>query len=139
MSFIDSENFHVYNTDKDHRIIGDLIECDDFIAPIISILNKKGYKTVWSCSGHMNETLYKFDGKLITMRNRCYIQFHQTVTIDDLVIIPDGFSVDYVNENEFQILIEKEFEIVGHECYLEILDTMRLLLDWVNKLPENKK
>ncbi len=33
--------------------LDDYFECDEFIAPIISLLNKKGYKTKFCCEGHL--------------------------------------------------------------------------------------
>lgn len=36
----------------------DYIEVDDMIAPVIKLLNEKGYTTTFSCSGHYEWTLY---------------------------------------------------------------------------------
>lgn len=34
-----------------------LIQCDDLIMPAVYLLNSKGYKTYWSCSGHYGESV----------------------------------------------------------------------------------
>lgn len=34
-----------------------LIQCDDLIMPAVYLLNCKGYKTYWSCSGHYGESV----------------------------------------------------------------------------------
>ena len=42
-----------YMSDHDQEDTSEsFIELDDLIAPIISMLSKKGYKTLYSCSGH---------------------------------------------------------------------------------------
>ena len=48
-SIIDKETFEVCTHAEDHPKV---FVCDKPIAPVISILNKKGYKTFASCSGH---------------------------------------------------------------------------------------
>lgn len=48
-SIIDKKTFEVCTYAEDHP---DVFVCDKAIAPVISILNKKGYKTFASCSGH---------------------------------------------------------------------------------------
>ena len=48
-SIIDKKTFEVCTHAEDHP---NVFVCDKPIAPVISILNKKGYKTFASCSGH---------------------------------------------------------------------------------------
>ena len=48
-SIIDKTTFEVYIHAEDHPKV---FVCDKAIAPVIAILNKKGYKTFASCSGH---------------------------------------------------------------------------------------
>ena len=52
MSFIDSSTFEVYSEVTTPKVEQRSFECDDLIAPIISLLNKKGYKTKFCCAGH---------------------------------------------------------------------------------------
>lgn len=48
-SIIDKKTFDVCTHAEDHS---DVFICDKPIALVISILNKKNYKTLASCSGH---------------------------------------------------------------------------------------
>jgi len=50
-TFIDSESFEIIPDSE-------IIEVDDDIAEAISILNKKGYKTEYCCSGHISANKY---------------------------------------------------------------------------------
>lgn len=52
MVFINKKDFSIVNVIEDADMRDDYFECDDFIAPAISLLNKKGYKTYACCSGH---------------------------------------------------------------------------------------
>lgn len=57
MAFIHKENFSIVGYVEDYLIKDEYFECDDLIAPAISLLNKKGYKTTFCCSGHPYATL----------------------------------------------------------------------------------
>lgn len=52
MSLIDPTTFDVYSEVTTPEVEQRSFECDDLIAPIISLLNKKGYKTKFCCAGH---------------------------------------------------------------------------------------
>lgn len=53
MAFIDSKTFDIYSEiECVSEIYSRSFVCDDLIAPIISMLNIKGYKTKACCSGH---------------------------------------------------------------------------------------
>ena len=56
-SIIDKETFEVCTHAEDHP---NVFICDKPIAPAISILNKKGYKTFASCSGHYRIEFYEY-------------------------------------------------------------------------------
>ena len=56
-SIIDKETFEVCTHAEDHP---NVFICDKPIAPVISILNKKGYKTFASCSGHYRIEFYEY-------------------------------------------------------------------------------
>lgn len=51
MAFINKNDFSILSFIND-IMKEDYFECDDLIAPAISLLNKKGYKTMFCCSGH---------------------------------------------------------------------------------------
>ena len=55
-SIIDKTTFEVCTHAEDHPKV---FVCDKPIAPVIAILNKKGYKTFASCSGHYRIEFYE--------------------------------------------------------------------------------
>ncbi len=96
---------------------------DDLIAPIISMLNKKGYITLFSCSGHAElNNLYIFIGSngdydTIEGHNcpQAYIKFHEKVTIP-INKLPKEWTYDsnsnaiyyyYNKDYEFNLVLEK--------------------------------
>lgn len=56
-SIIDKITFDVCTHAEDHPRV---FVCDKMIAPVIALLNKKGYKTVASCSGHYIVEFYEY-------------------------------------------------------------------------------
>ena len=52
MAYINKNDFSIVSYVADYITAEDYFECDDLIAPAISLLNKKGYKTEYCCSGH---------------------------------------------------------------------------------------
>lgn len=57
MAYINKKDFSIVGYVQDQRLKENYFECDDLIAPAISLLNKKGYKTVFCCSGHPYATI----------------------------------------------------------------------------------
>ena len=52
MAFIDSKTFKPHAEITVPEVEARSFECDDLIAPVISILNQKGYETNFCCAGH---------------------------------------------------------------------------------------
>ena len=52
MALINTKDFSIVSGNDDVFDTDIYFECDDLIAPAISLLNKKGYKTKFCCSGH---------------------------------------------------------------------------------------
>lgn len=52
MAFINKNDFSIVHLIQDKQSEDNYFECDELIAPAISLLNKKGYKTTFCCSGH---------------------------------------------------------------------------------------
>ena len=46
---------HKYLNNNTFEIVNDIFEVDDLIGKTISILNKKGYHTLYCCSGHVKD------------------------------------------------------------------------------------
>ena len=49
-----------YIDSKTFEINDDIFEVDEAIAESIVLLNKKGYKTLFCCSGHNDKEIHKF-------------------------------------------------------------------------------
>ena len=56
-SIIDKESFEVYLHAEDYP---KAIICDKSLSKVIALLNKKGYKTFASCSGHYEISFYEY-------------------------------------------------------------------------------
>ena len=56
-SIIDKKTFEVCTHAEDHP---NVFVCDKMIAPVVALLNKKGYKTFASCQGHYRIEFYEY-------------------------------------------------------------------------------
>lgn len=56
-SIIDRKTFEVCKDAEDHK---DVFICDKEIANVVALLNKKGYNTIASCSGHYKIEYYEY-------------------------------------------------------------------------------
>ena len=52
MVIISKKTFEVFTSDSADALKEEYFECDELIAPSISLLNLKGYTTMNSCAGH---------------------------------------------------------------------------------------
>lgn len=112
-----------------------LIEIDDLILPIIKLLNIKGYRTTYCCSGHAYENEINCANTYIVFNLECVPK-----------IIPKGFILEneaYYNKKgwkweEGDICIRKYYKENLSECELhqQICETMIELSKWVEELPE---
>ena len=138
-SIIDRNTFEVYANAEDYP---NAFICDKPLAPTISLLNRKGYKTIASCSGHYYVN-YQTD------KAHTYILFDKVYEFKSL---PEKFtkevssdnddhkriSIDYVYdryklENNESVL-KKEYELIT-----EIENICQKLYEWVESLPDNKE
>jgi len=154
--FINLETFEVTEN------IPNYIMVDKEIANTIAVLNKKGYKTLNSCSGHFKEhrkslqekvDLYcleeaknnkiydieeiqenAFSCWILHCRTSIYIMFEKKYEFPSL---PEGFELESLNIIRCTIeLLDngklKEKEII----YKEIEKYNKILEDWANNLPD---
>jgi len=137
MTYIDKKNFDIFFHTNDIRIEAPIFEVDELIAPIISLLNKKGYKTQYCCSGHYNES--KFEGSEL-LHDNCYIVFKSINDFKDVtqIKIPQDFLLEPNEYGNEQFTIRKYYKTHLIDRYFEIIETMKDLLEWVNKLPWKK-
>lgn len=97
----------------------DCFDVDDAIAEAIQILNRKGYYTLFSCSGHTDDQHYP---------GHAYVQFDQVMIPEE---IPEGwYYEDDVNlYYQYTSMNEKELEE-------EIITVMAAFNEWAINLPD---
>ena len=111
-------NYDDYGISKDPVENG--FEVDDLVAPAISILNKKGYRTAFCCSGHV-------DGG--HRPELAYISFWFGETPPEY--LPKGWRWDSDGQMEY------EYEHTGSDTLQkEIESVMSELTIWADGLPD---
>ena len=124
MYYINSETFEIYRSKAEPRYKEPTFECDELMAPILVEFNKKGYKTLFCCSGH-----------LVFLPTNAYIAFDRTAFNVKKLQIPRGFEVD--NKYDDRLVIRKRY--TQENRFREILETMLELETWVSYLKPIKK
>jgi len=153
MSLINKENFDILQYCEEGKE-NEYFEVDENIALVISMLNKKGYKTTFCCSGHAFDNMTEFyaddkeafgcllfsdlqdiryEGgryKAVDRGNAkyCYIAFEEDYNFPKP---PEGFRYDKSNKT-----IEKEYisESYTYDLIQEIVDNMKTLYEWTKGL-----
>lgn len=152
---------HKYIDIKTFDIVNNVFEIDEDIAESISLLNKKGYYTRYSCSGHVKDSRmyemyrvkkseklddkdlgfivkYNKDDYEILMPNRytsIYVMFDKKYEFDNL---PDGF---YILDDEVTTIYkdimyyENNIKKKSNDIQSEIDKSNYELLEWVKTLP----
>lgn len=153
MSLINKENFDILQYCEEGKE-DEYFEVDENIALVISMLNKKGYKTTFCCSGHafpgisefyadskeafeciifsdLQGIRYENDRYKATDRKNakyCYVGFEEDYPFPKF---PDGFIYDEDDKS-----IEKDYisESDTYDLIQEIVDTMKKLYEWAKEL-----
>ena len=163
-SIIDKKTFDVCKHEEDHP---NVFICDKPIATSVAELNKKGYKTIASCSGHYRIEFYEYfdedktrleefkSNKRIIIRKikensfdyweevdftNIYILFDQKYIFKTL---PDNFNYDnFENKTCIRSVINfynaNEERKTKDEIAKEIDYNCKILNEWVHQLPNNK-
>lgn len=134
--YIDTEEYDIYHSIEDIRIASSLFEVDEFIAPIISILNKKGYYTRYCCSGHYIDDEM---GDYGCSNNDCYIMFVNNGDMKYMKSLPEGFVLEEDNNYFDSFVIRKQYKNNDMNRYVEIMDTMKELYEWALKIPKREE
>ena len=147
MVFIHKNTFDVIRTDLS-RIMqsNDYFAVDELIAPTIQILNRKGYITEFSCSGHpfpyITEGYMNHDPerKIFETRDEysaaTYISFKEGIFLPHL---PPGFVVDDGDDSQAKLVITKKYRNFNKDFFEKarnILESMEELYKWALDLPE---
>ncbi len=121
---------HLNDCNKDNCQCN-IIELDELIAPTIIMLNQKGYKTKYCCSGHYYNS------------STTYINFDSN--IERFSEIPSGFEYDQDVVNSKQVFkagntIRKHYNQNKYiEKYNEVIKSNKELLKWAINLPYLEK
>jgi hypothetical protein len=141
MACMHKETFEIFHNDQ--NILPDgYVEIDELMAPIIQILNRKGYITRFCCSGHpLDDWLMVENGELRETMNlpRCYIAFAKDII---LPVLPSDFVLNTNNPTlaaiEKVYYIDNAFDNQFYERVRSILETMKQLYEWALDLPNFK-
>lgn len=157
MAYMNLETYDVFNTLSKNVETDKFVEIDELIAPIISLLNKKGYKTQYCCSGHpytnyildpsgdenwdddwnRDQKEYFDDNPYITG----YIMFEPGILIHScpkdtkLEMEKDFDSRDPVFVLRYHYDLSDEPEISTLSMYKTIVYTMSAWMEWAQNLP----
>ena len=107
-----------------------LVKIDELYIAIIKLLNQKGYKTTYCCSGHIYEKL-----------PQSYILFGEGIKLPSL---PEGYVIDHEAHTAFESVkgiteIRRDFYLnsYGNEAELQkdIIKSALSVLEWAESLP----
>ena len=140
---------------KTYEIVDNVFEVDELIADTISILNKKGNHTLYSCSEHVKDQRlyekyqiekidtindsYLVDGNKFVLvpysYTEIYIYFDSNY---NFINLPEGFSLDILNSKSY-IYLDIDYYDNGikknqNNIQNEINKNNQKLLEWSNNL-----
>lgn len=156
MALIHSETFDIINETNIEDGKGaesEYFEVDDLIAIPIALLNKKGYRTLACCSGHPFDNIVEIvcNSREDCENLPCLIcegpkngGYHFVQRFGD-----NGFYIMFDNEYFKNYHLPKNFTFDEYNCMRnvyttlnssfdrieEIVDTIKILYQWVKKLP----
>ena len=134
-SIIDKKTFEVCTHAEDHPQV---FICDKPIAPVIALLNKKGYKTFASCSGHyriefheyLDEDIsklkeYQSDEKIIIkkIKNNTFDYWQEIDGTLLYILFDDKYEFDNLPE-DFELTINdgRDYLRTCIECIINFYD-----------------
>ena len=126
MLYID-KNFDIFKTKQDTRLQPPYFECDELFAPIISILNRKGYKTKSCCSGHIINEIPFSKNSFSLLYDYAYIIFDKKY---DFPQIPIHARIE--DNNNFAII--KPYNL-QKDLFKQQLTIARDYYNWAKNLP----
>jgi hypothetical protein len=109
---------------------GEVINIDENILPAIVELNKKNYRTNFSCSGHPTRAYLD-----------CYISFDEGISFESA---PEGFELKKLQDNNLVIhhvirknIWDEEWALISMEDRIKTIADINIsILKWAKSLPE---
>lgn len=143
MAFMNKETFELCNRIFKDNKPEDFIELDEQIALAISVLNSKGYKTEFCCSGHLSKHEFyspvRRNGEVLRyirigdLNNFAYVQF---IDVYEFKTLPKGFILDSSWDNRLRsITCNFKSDIDTLDRLKEISKAMVELTNWAYDLP----
>lgn len=145
MSFMNKVTFELCNNVFEDDNKDDFIEIDEHISLAIQILNKKGYKTEFCCSGHLSKHEFYTDvqnmrtneisrgAKITNLNDFAYIQFVESYNFNST---PKRFVLEKAYDGDLRKLTYHFKSGVDTLSRLvEIMETMKELTIWAYELP----
>ncbi|MBD1379051.1 hypothetical protein [Metabacillus arenae] len=117
--FLDIANRYGETFCPKYECHGNVIELDELIAPVIIMLNQKGYLTKFCCSGHWYELV-----------STPYIYFHEGFIPGT---VPESFKIDDHNSDTIRATYEENDQESKYDWVIRV---NKELYEWVEGLPE---
>lgn len=156
MAYMDRKTFDIWEGSNIDGQLDNSFEIDELIAPAVQELNRKGYKTTYSCSGHqfssINEVFAsnecadpwntfprtidveqfkdQYRIKFVLPSDDLYISFEDDYSFGKDIPLPDGF----VKKNDSIRLYYDNTE--GFPLLRERLEVCEALYHWAQDLPD---
>ena len=109
MAFMHSKTFDIIFNSNIDGYLDDYFEIDDYIAKPVQILNQKGYKTKFCCSGHPYDTVNE-----LTMEND---------GTDPHELMPGVISVETLSDGWLKVIVRQAMDC---EAYISFDPTVVL-------------
>lgn len=134
--------FHIqkrYRKSKCNECSSFTFEVDELIAPVIQVLNRKGYRTIYCCSGHPEFWKNTFAGT--------YIMFSEPYHKLETFYFPKDFFMDDDESKEKNTILRgmglcysnpKYYDSYG-ESIVGFANSIKNLNDWANALEDRSE
>lgn len=142
MFYMDKNTFRIYDQLSENENENDFFEVDELIAPIIRILNLKGYLTEFCCSGHFDpiDEDEQYPATYIAFKAGIIIpSYPKNASFELTDQLMDGNLRCTIRYREFINNYDDDYYHNYYHIYDIILGVMREWLDWAINLPEYNK